>query len=63
MALIGRGRAVDTFAAMHGADNPQVNLPKKLPVYIVYFTTYVDDGQLFFGNDLSGRPSPCRSFA
>ena len=27
-------------AAMHGTDNHQVNLPSKIPVYIVYFTTY-----------------------
>jgi L,D-transpeptidase YcbB len=44
-------------AAMDGADNHQVNLPKKLPVYIVYFTTYVQDGQLHFGNDLYDRDS------
>src|SRR5258707_11522881 len=37
-------------AAMHGADNHQVNLPKKIPVYIVYFTSYVSDGQLYFAN-------------
>jgi murein L,D-transpeptidase YcbB/YkuD len=39
--------------AMHdGADDHQVNLPKKLPVYIVYFTTFVQNGALNFGNDL-----------
>ena len=44
--------------AMHnGPDNRQVNLPKKIPVYIVYFTTYVDNGQLYFGNDLYDRDS------
>ena len=42
-------------AAAHGADNHQVNLPKKIPVYIVYFTTIVDNGQLYFGNDLYDR--------
>jgi len=42
-------------AAMNGADNHQVTLPSKLPVYIVYFTTYVQDGQLNFGNDLYDR--------
>jgi murein L,D-transpeptidase YcbB/YkuD len=41
---------------MHnGPDNHQVNLPKKIPVYIVYFTTYVKGNQLYFGNDLYGR--------
>ncbi len=44
-------------AAMNGADNHQVNLPKKIPVYIVYFTTYVQGGQLNFGNDLYDRDS------
>ncbi|MGH7616659.1 MAG: L,D-transpeptidase family protein [Gemmatimonadaceae bacterium] len=44
-------------AAMHGADNHHVNLPRKVPVYIVYFTTFVDDGQLHFGNDLYDRDS------
>jgi L,D-transpeptidase YcbB len=44
--------------AMHnGPDNHQVNLPKKIPVYIVYFTTYVNNGQLYFGNDLYDRDS------
>ena len=44
--------------AMHdGPDNRQVNLPKKIPVYIVYFTTFVRGGQLNFGNDLYDRDS------
>jgi murein L,D-transpeptidase YcbB/YkuD len=38
-----------------GKDNVSVRLPKKLPVYITYFTTYTRDGQLYFGNDLYGR--------
>lgn len=45
-------------AAMHdGPDNHQVNLPKKLPVYIVYFTTFVRNGVMNFGNDLYDRDS------
>jgi len=44
-------------AAMHGQDNHQVNVPKKIPVYIVYFTSYVQDGHLDFGNDLYDRDS------
>jgi len=44
-------------AAMHGSDNHQVTLPKKIPVYIVYFTTFVQGGQLNFGNDLYDRDS------
>jgi murein L,D-transpeptidase YcbB/YkuD len=31
-------------AAMHGQDNRSVTLPKKIPVYIVYFTAFVQDG-------------------
>src|SRR5581483_9804335 len=45
-------------AAMHdGPDNHQVTLPHKIPVYIVYFTTFVQNGQLNFGNDLYDRDS------
>jgi L,D-transpeptidase YcbB len=44
-------------AAMHGANNRQVTLPEKIPVYIVYFTTIVENGQLYFANDLYGRDS------
>ena len=32
-----------------------VNLGRKVPVYIVYFTTFMRDGQLNFGNDLYDR--------
>ncbi|MEO7084198.1 MAG: L,D-transpeptidase family protein [Gemmatimonadaceae bacterium] len=43
---------------MHGTtDNKTVKLQSKIPVYIVYFTTYVRDGQLYFGNDLYERDS------
>jgi L,D-transpeptidase YcbB len=38
-----------------GGDNRGVKLPKKIPVYIAYGTTYVRDGQLYFGNDLYHR--------
>jgi L,D-transpeptidase YcbB len=42
--------------AMQGEkDDNRVNLPQKIPVYIVYFTTYVRDGELYFGNDLYDR--------
>jgi murein L,D-transpeptidase YcbB/YkuD len=42
-------------AAMQGSNDHTVRLPRKLPVYIVYFTTYVRDGRLDFGNDLYDR--------
>ena len=42
--------------AMHdGPDDHGVKLPRKIPVYITYFTAYINDGQLYFGNDLYGR--------
>jgi murein L,D-transpeptidase YcbB/YkuD len=42
--------------AMHdGPDDHGVRLPRKIPVYITYFTAYINNGQLYFGNDLYGR--------
>ncbi|MDQ2664596.1 MAG: L,D-transpeptidase family protein [Gemmatimonadota bacterium] len=38
-----------------GSDNSAVRVPQKLPVYIVYFTAYIRDGQLFFGDDVYNR--------
>ena len=38
-----------------GPDNTSVKLPRKIPVYITYFTTYMNNGQLYFGNDLYAR--------
>ena len=42
-------------AMQSGPDNQQVKLPRKIPVYIVYGTAYIRDGQLYFGNDLYDR--------
>ena len=43
-------------AAMNGdADNRSVKLPQKIPVYIVYFTAYLRDGELNFADDVYGR--------
>ena len=43
-------------AAMNGSvDNKQVRVQPKIPVYIVYFTSYIRDGQLFFGDDIYKR--------
>jgi murein L,D-transpeptidase YcbB/YkuD len=36
-------------------DNKSVKVPQKIPVYITYFTTYMNNGQLYFGNDLYER--------
>jgi L,D-transpeptidase YcbB len=42
-------------AMQEGKDNQSVKLPKKIPVFITYATTYVRDGKLYFGNDLYHR--------
>jgi murein L,D-transpeptidase YcbB/YkuD len=42
-------------AMKDGPDSKGVRLPKKIPVYITYFTAYINNGQLNFGNDLYGR--------
>jgi murein L,D-transpeptidase YcbB/YkuD len=41
-----------------GPDDRHVKLKQKVPVYIVYFTTFIRDGRLYFGNDLYGRDAP-----
>ncbi len=43
-------------AAMNG-ENRQVPLERKIPVYIVYFTTFVQNDVLHFGNDIYDRDS------
>jgi len=40
---------------MHGSNNQSVRVKQKIPVYIVYGTAYIRDGQLYFGNDLYDR--------
>lgn len=47
------GRVED--AMQRGSNSRQVNLPRKIPVYIAYFTAYMRDGNLWFGNDLYRR--------
>jgi murein L,D-transpeptidase YcbB/YkuD len=42
-------------AMENGPDDRRVNLKQKVPVYIVYFTTFMRDGRVHFGNDLYGR--------
>lgn len=50
------GWPIDQVRAQEqGQDDHPVKLPGKLPVYITYFTTYMHDGQLWFGNDLYDR--------
>ena len=42
-------------AMNNGADNQSVRVPSKIPVYIVYFTAYIRDGQLYFADDVYAR--------
>jgi L,D-transpeptidase YcbB len=42
-------------AMENGSDNRTITLPQKLPVFILYTTAYMRDGQLWFGNDLYKR--------
>jgi len=39
----------------NGPNNKTVKLPEKIPVFIVYFTTYITDDELHFGPDLYAR--------
>jgi L,D-transpeptidase YcbB len=38
-----------------GKDDRHIEVNPKIPVYIVYLTTYMRDGELYFGNDLYSR--------
>jgi murein L,D-transpeptidase YcbB/YkuD len=51
------GRVQD---AMHGSNNRHIRLPEKIPVYIVYFTAYMRDGQLHFSDDVYDRDDSLR---
>ena len=42
-------------AMNRGPSDRTVKLPRKIPVYIAYLTTYMRGGQLYFGNDLYAR--------
>lgn len=42
-------------AAMRGANNRTFRVQQKIPVYIVYFTAYMRDGQLYFSDDVYSR--------
>ena len=42
-------------AMKDGPNSRGVRLPRKIPVYITYFTAYINNGALYFGNDLYGR--------
>jgi L,D-transpeptidase YcbB len=40
---------------MHGGRSQSVRLPKEVPVYILYLTTFVRDGRVHFREDLYGQ--------
>ncbi len=42
-------------AMKDGPNDKGVRLPRKIPVYITYFTAYINNGELYFGNDLYSR--------
>ncbi len=53
--VLGWDAARVQTAMNSGTDNSAVKVPQKIPVYIVYFTAYFRDGQLYFADDLYGR--------
>jgi murein L,D-transpeptidase YcbB/YkuD len=53
--VLGWDAARVSDAMNNGPDNRTVKLPHKIPVYIVYFTAYLRDGELVFADDLYGR--------
>jgi murein L,D-transpeptidase YcbB/YkuD len=53
--VLGWDAARVQSAMNDGGDNRTVKLPQKIPVYIVYFTAFVRDGELVFADDLYGR--------
>jgi murein L,D-transpeptidase YcbB/YkuD len=53
--VLGWDAARVNDAMENGPDDRAIKLPHKIPVYIVYTTAYMRDGQLWFGNDLYRR--------
>ena len=51
------GWPADSVRRMTESDknDRRVNIPQTIPVFIVYLTTYVRGGELYFGNDLYAR--------
>ena len=60
MAQYALGWPLDRIenAMQTGPNSSQVKLPRKIPVFIVYGTAYIRNGQLYFGNDLYDRDGP-----
>lgn len=53
--VLGWDNAKVQDAMQNGSDNRTIKLPKKLPVFIVYATTFMVNNNLHFGNDLYDR--------
>ena len=53
--VLGWDRARVENAMQSGSNNQHVKLPSSIPVYIAYMTTFVRDGNVWFGNDLYKR--------
>jgi murein L,D-transpeptidase YcbB/YkuD len=63
LASYALGWPVDSVrAAMDSGRNDRtVALTQKVPVYIVYFTAYVRDSELYFAEDVYGRDDRLKS--
>jgi murein L,D-transpeptidase YcbB/YkuD len=57
------GWTPERIAAALDGENQRVTLAHKIPVYIVYFTVFVRDGELVFGNDIYDRDKMLVSIA
>jgi murein L,D-transpeptidase YcbB/YkuD len=57
------GWTPERIAAALDGENQRVTLAHKIPVYIVYFTVFVRDGELVFGNDIYDRDKKLVSIA
>ena len=53
--VLGWDAAKVTEWMQNQPDNRSVKVPRKIPVYITYFTAYINNNQLYFGNDLYSR--------
>jgi murein L,D-transpeptidase YcbB/YkuD len=63
MAQYALGWSPDSvkWSMNQGPDNRTISLKQKIPVYIVYFTAYARDGQIYFGEDLYKRDEMLKS--
>ncbi|HEY0970001.1 MAG TPA: L,D-transpeptidase family protein [Gemmatimonadales bacterium] len=53
--VLGWDQARVRQAMYEGEDDHQIRLEHKIPVFIVYFTAYERDGELWWGNDVYAR--------